>query len=51
MLLEGGAIPNDIQERLGHSKLSTTMDTYSHVTPKMKQGTVNILERILATQK
>jgi len=49
ILLEGGALPKDIQERLGHSKISTTMDTYSHVTSKMKNDTVSILENIIAT--
>lgn len=47
MLLEAGADIKDIQERLGHSKLATTMDTYSHVTNKMKNDTVNILENII----
>ncbi len=47
MLLEAGANIKDIQERLGHSKLATTMDTYSHVTNKMKTDTVNILENII----
>ncbi len=47
MLLEAGANIKDIQERLGHSKLATTMDTYSHVTNKMKKDTVNILENII----
>lgn len=47
MLLEAGANIKDIQARLGHSKLSTTMDTYSHVTNKMKNDTVNILENII----
>ena len=51
MLLESGAEPKDIQARLGHNKISTTMDTYAHVTKKMKNNTVNILEGILATQK
>lgn len=44
MLLEAGANIKDIQQRLGHSKLSTTMDTYSHVTPKMQRNTVDIFE-------
>lgn len=47
MLLEAGANIKEIQERLGHSKLATTMDTYSHVTQKMKQDTVNIFENII----
>lgn len=48
MLLEAGANLKEIQSRLGHSKLSTTMDIYSHVTPKMKDNTVSILENILS---
>ena len=46
LLLEKGANIKDIQKRLGHSKLSTTMDTYSHVTDKMKNATVDIFETI-----
>lgn len=49
MLLESGAIPKDIQERLGHSKLATTSDTYSHVTNKMRSETVTIFEKIIST--
>lgn len=47
MLLEAGANIKDIQERLGHSRIATTIDTYSHVTKKMKLDTVNILESII----
>lgn len=47
MLLERNATPKDIQERLGHSKLSTTMDTYSHITEKIKKATVDLLESIV----
>lgn len=47
MLLEAGANIKDIQERLGHSKIATTMDTYSHVTKKMKLDTVDIFESLV----
>ena len=51
MLLENGANIKDIQARLGHTRLSTTMDVYSHVTDKMRNNTVSILENILDTNK
>lgn len=46
MLLENGAKPKEVQARLGHSKLETTMDTYVHVTRKMEKHTVDIMERL-----
>lgn len=51
ILLENGANIKDIQARLGHTRLSTTMDVYSHVTDKMRNNTVYILENILDTNK
>lgn len=45
MCLESGMDYKDIQVRLGHSKLATTMDTYSHVTKKMKQSTIANFEK------
>lgn len=50
MLLENGANFKDIQLRLGHSKLATTMDTYSHVTEKLSNQTVSILESVIGTK-
>lgn len=50
MLLESGANIKEIQDRLGHSKLATTMDTYSHVTEKMKKESVDIFETIIKTK-
>lgn len=51
MLLEHGAKPKEIQTRLGHSRLSTTMDTYAHVTKKMKQDTVDIFEQMMQSNQ
>ncbi|MDN6291469.1 MAG: site-specific integrase [Tetragenococcus halophilus] len=47
LLLENGAIDKAIQERLGHSRISTTIDTYSHLTKKTKKETVNIFENLM----
>jgi ATP-dependent helicase/nuclease subunit A len=46
ILLERGANYKDIQERLGHSKLATTMDTYAHLTDRLKLDSVKRLEII-----
>jgi len=37
LLLAQGVHPKVVQERLGHSQISLTMDTYSHVLPDMQQ--------------
>ncbi|WP_455789247.1 hypothetical protein [Clostridium butyricum] len=46
MLTEQGANIKDIQRIVGHSKLSPTIDTHSHVTYIMRNRTVNIFEKI-----
>lgn len=38
-----------LQQRLGHSKLATTMDTYAHLTNKMKQASMDKFENHLST--
>ena len=45
MLIENGANMKDVQIRLGHSRLATTMDTYTHATEKMSKQTVDIFEK------
>ncbi|HAP9084108.1 TPA: site-specific integrase [Enterococcus faecium] len=46
LLIENGAKMKEISERLGHSRISITMDTYSHVTDKMRNETVDIMENL-----
>lgn len=44
VLIESGANMKDVQIRLGHAQLSTTMDTYVKTTEKMAKETVNVFE-------
>lgn len=47
MLLEDGVKPKIVQERLGHSRIATTMDKYVHVTQKMRSEAVDIFAQRL----
>lgn len=46
-LLEGGVDMKTLQERLGHSLMQTTSDTYSHVTEKMNRKATDVISNIL----
>ena len=37
LLFEAGATIKEVQERLGHENIQTTMDIYAHVTQKVKK--------------
>lgn len=45
MLLEAGVSPKIVQDRLGHSKITTTMDTYVHVTKLMNDDAIEKFEK------
>ena len=47
MLAEAGVNPKYVQKRLGHSKLSTTLNYYTHITDKMDEEVANIMDNIL----
>jgi integrase len=42
-----GYTPKVVQEILGHSTVSMTLDTYSHTTPAMHREAVATLDRVL----
>lgn len=46
MLLEAGASAKEVQVRLGHNKIATTLDTYVHLSNKKKHQTVNLFDQI-----
>ncbi|WP_236777872.1 site-specific integrase [Anoxybacter fermentans] len=47
LMLEAGIHPKIVQERLGHSSITITMDTYSHVLPSLQKEAVEKLEKML----
>lgn len=40
LLFEAGASLKEVQDRLGHSDVKTTMDIYTHVTKKAKDEAI-----------
>lgn len=47
LLLVKGVNVKMVSERLGHSNIKITLDTYSHVLPTMQEDSVNKIEEIL----
>jgi site-specific recombinase XerD len=43
-LIENGANIKDVQSRLGHANIETTLGTYTHSTEKMAEQSVDIFE-------
>lgn len=51
LLLSNSISPKVIAERLGHSSIVLTLDTYSHVLPSMQKDATDELERMLFQRK
>lgn len=47
LLLESGINVKVTQERLGHARITTTLDTYSHVTPTMQKEAARAIDAIM----
>jgi len=45
-MLRAGVHPKIVQERLGHSSIVITLDTYSHVAPGLQHSAANKLDDI-----
>jgi integrase len=39
--------PKVVQERLGHSQISLTLDTYSHVIPSLQEEAAEKMDGLL----
>lgn len=51
LLIENGANVKDVQMRLGHANIQTTLDTYVHDTETMRTQSVDIFESVLKNAK
>ena len=50
LLLVAEENPKVVSERLGHSTVVLTLDTYSHVMPTMQQTATARLEKLISSQ-
>ena len=45
MLVDMGVAPLEIAERLGHEKVETTLNTYSHLYPSTQSKLADLLDK------
>ena len=50
-LIESGANVKDVQERLGHTNIETTLNTYVHNTEQLQNQTVDLFEKTIAEKR
>jgi integrase len=50
-LLAGGVNPKVVSERLGHSTIVLTLDTYSHVLPELDADAANTFEKLVSQSR
>ena len=51
LLLAQGVDPRTIMETLGHSQISLTLNTYSHVLPALQEQAASRMDEVLETGK
>ena len=49
-MLKQGIHPKIVQERLGHSTITVTLDTYSHMTPGLQEEAAERFDDIIQPQ-
>lgn len=47
LMLKAGTHPKIMQERLGHSSIGMTLDTYSHVAPGLQEAAAEKFDNIV----
>jgi integrase len=51
LVLSMGVHPKMVQERLGHSQIAVTLDTYSHVLPSLQEEASHRLDTLLVQRQ
>lgn len=50
-LIMAGVNPKVVQQRLGHSDVNITLNTYTHVLPEMDIEAAELLDQIMLSKK
>jgi len=50
LMLKQGVHPKIVQERLGHSSIQVTLDTYSHVAPGLQEAAAESFDRLVSSR-
>ena len=50
LMLKQGIHPKVVQERVGHSSIQITLDTYSHVAPGLQQAAAKRFDEAFTTR-
>ncbi len=50
LMLKQGIHPKVVQERLGHSSIAITLDTYSHVAPGLQESAANRFDEAISAK-
>ena len=51
LLLMAGKNPKVVSDRLGHSTITMTLDTYSHILPHMQDDATDAMERLMRIKR
>ena len=50
-MIKQGVHPKIAQERLGHSSIQATLDTYSHVAPGLQEAAANGFDELVSYEE
>jgi site-specific recombinase XerD len=50
-MLKQGIHPKVVQEGLGHATISTTLDLYSHVTPRFQEAAAAGFDKMVLSRR